>query len=128
MPPAPLPFSRLLALDKTVHEPARLAILTALSACRSASFTYLLALTALTHGNLHVHLSKLRERGFVETDKEYAGGYSNTDVRLTAAGRRALAEHWEQLSQLKRFSSHPSAADDDPPMRRPTRGQARARR
>lgn len=43
-------FSDLSTLDRVVHEAARLAVLTALSACRSAQFQYLLALTRLTPG------------------------------------------------------------------------------
>lgn len=35
------PFEELAGLDRMIHEPARLAILTALSACRSADFTFL---------------------------------------------------------------------------------------
>ena len=110
---SPLPFDRLAALDKTVHEPARLAILSALSACRSALFTYLLALTGLTQGNLHVHLSKLKEHGFVEIDKEYAGGYSSTSVRLTSAGRNAITEHWQQLLDLKHDAEEEGNPEED---------------
>jgi DNA-binding MarR family transcriptional regulator len=101
---SPLPFNRLLALDKAIHEPARLAILTALAACHSASFTYLQALTGLTQGNLHVHLAKMKDRGFVELEKDYAGGYSNTSVRLTPLGARAIARHWQQLADLKQVA------------------------
>ena len=96
-----LRFDRLAALDKTIHEPARLAILTALSACQSASFNYLLSLTGLTQGNLHVHLSKLKARGFIEMDKEYTGSYSSTSVKLTTLGKKAIDQHWRQLSDLK---------------------------
>ena len=34
-------FQELTELDKLVHEPARLALLTALAACRKADFMYL---------------------------------------------------------------------------------------
>lgn len=101
MPRSLLSFDRLAALDKTIHEPARLAILTALSACQSASFTYLLSLTGLTQGNLHVHLSKLKARGFVQVEKEYAGSYSSTSVSLTPLGKKAIDLHWRQLADLK---------------------------
>ena len=103
---SPLRFDRLAALDKTIHAPARLAILSALSACQSASFTYLLALTGLTQGNLHVHLAKLKSRGLIELEKGFAGGYSSTSVRLTSIGRKAIAQHWEQLAALKHVAAH----------------------
>jgi DNA-binding transcriptional ArsR family regulator len=102
---SPLRFDRLAALDKTIHEPARLAILSALSACQSASFTFLLALTGLTQGNLHVHLAKLKSRGLIEIEKGYAGGYSSTSVQLTALGRKAITQHWDQLAALKHVAA-----------------------
>jgi DNA-binding MarR family transcriptional regulator len=97
----PEPFDRLAALDKAVHEPARLAILTALSACRSAEFRYLQALTGLTQGNLSVHLTKLSEKGFIAIEKSFDGRYPATSVSLTPVGRRAIAEHWQQLDALR---------------------------
>jgi DNA-binding transcriptional ArsR family regulator len=101
MPRTPDSFDRLAALDKSVHEPARLAILTALSACRSAQFRFLQSLTGLTQGNLSIHLSKLAEKGFIDIDKTFAGRYPATNVRLTAAGRKAISEHWRQLDGLR---------------------------
>ena len=94
-------FDQLAALDKTIHEPARLAILTALSACHSAQFQYLLALTGLTQGNLSMHLSKLEERGLITIEKGYSGKYPSTSVHLTDAGDKAVTRHWKQLESLK---------------------------
>ena len=39
------PFEQLANLDRMVHDPARLAILTALSACERADFLFLLRIT-----------------------------------------------------------------------------------
>ena len=97
----PRPFETLPALDRVVHEPARLAILSALSACHSAEFRFLQALTALTQGNLSVHLTKLEEAGLIEKERRFEGSYPSTSVRLTAAGRKAIAHHWKQLEALK---------------------------
>jgi DNA-binding transcriptional ArsR family regulator len=94
-------FDRLAALDKAVHEPARLAILTALSACRSANFRFLQSVTGLTQGNLSVHLTKLADKSFIEIDKTFKGRYPETHVRLTAAGRTAISNHWRQLDDLR---------------------------
>ena len=54
-------------LDRTIHEPARLAILTVLSAADSADFVYLQRATGLTKGNLSSHLTKLEAAGLVAT-------------------------------------------------------------
>src|SRR3954463_6593050 len=97
----PDPFDRPAALDKAVHEPARLAILTALSACRSAEFRYLQALTGLTQGNLSVHLTKRTHKGCIDIEKSFDGRYPATSVSLTPVGRRAITEHWQQLDALR---------------------------
>jgi len=103
-------FDRLAALDKSVHEPARLAILTALSACRSAQFKFLQSVTGLTQGNLSLHLTKLAEKGFIEIDKTFDGRYPKTNVRLTVSGRKAISEHWRQLDDLRAAAK--TIADD----------------
>jgi DNA-binding MarR family transcriptional regulator len=84
-----------------VHEPARLAALTALSACESADFVFLQRLTGLQPGNLSQHLAKLEEAGFVTLTKAFAGKYRQTTVRITEAGRKAVAQHWKRLDALK---------------------------
>ena len=99
-------FDELATLDKRVHEPARLAILTALTACRGAKFTYLQALTGLTQGNLSVHLKKLEEAGFVVLERGFEGNYRNTLVRITGPGRSAIDAHWKQLEALRRAAKH----------------------
>ena len=98
------PFERLGALDRLVHEPARLALLTALAACRRADFMFLLRLTGLTRGNLSVHLSKLEEGGLVRVEKGFVGRRPNTRVSLTERGRRAIERHWQELDELRRAS------------------------
>jgi len=95
------PFSALADLDRIVHEPARLAILTALGACRSADFLYLQRLTGLTKGNLSSHLSKLETAGLVRVEKAFVGKTPTTQLELTAEGRRVIERHWKQLERLR---------------------------
>jgi DNA-binding MarR family transcriptional regulator len=94
-------FDDLVDLDRTVHEPVRLGILTALSACQSASFRFLQALLGLTQGNLGTHLHRLEEAGLIEVVKRFAGKTPETRVRLTDAGRAAIEQHWAKLQQLR---------------------------
>lgn len=93
-------FEILAGLDKIVHEPARLALLTALSACTSADFVSLQRLTGLTKGNLSTHLSKLEEAGLVVIEKQFVGKRPNTVIHLTPEGRAAIVFHWQQLERL----------------------------
>lgn len=94
------PFSDL-DLNRLVHEPARLGILTALSACDEADFLFLLNLTGLTKGNLSSHLSKLEQGGLVAIRKTFEGKQPVTYVRLTPEGRAALKVHWKRLDVLR---------------------------
>jgi DNA-binding transcriptional ArsR family regulator len=95
------PFEELANLDKLIHEPARLAILTALSACESADFTALRRLTGLSDGNLSVQLSKVEEAGLVDIQKQFIAKKSNTRVKITKKGLAAVQRHWGQLTAIK---------------------------
>jgi DNA-binding MarR family transcriptional regulator len=88
-------------IDRTIHEPVRLALLTTLSACKSADFLYLQRLIGLTPGNLSSHLSKLEEARLVWIEKEIRSKRTHTRVGLTDFGREAIAHHWEQLQALR---------------------------
>jgi hypothetical protein len=59
----PTPFEHLAALNRLVHDPSRLAILTALSACEKADFTFLLNVTGLTKGNLRATSRSSNKQG-----------------------------------------------------------------
>ena len=107
----PTPFEEMSALDRLVHEPARLAILTALSACRACDFLYLQSLTALSRGNLSNHLQKLHEGGLVAIEKGFNGRMPRTMARLTNAGRDAIDRHWTQLDELRSRAHEWRAAD-----------------
>lgn len=98
------PFEEFADLDRLIHEPARLAITTALSACEDADFLFLQSLTGLSKGNLSSHLGKLETAGLVEIIKTFDGKRPQTRVRLTPAGRRAVDEHWERLDGLRKRS------------------------
>jgi len=96
------PFEDLANLDRFVHEPARLAILTALAACKSADFTYLLSLTGLANGHLSQRLARLESGGLITLEKTFARKMPRTVIRITPDGRRAVDEHWRRLGQMRR--------------------------
>lgn len=84
-------------VDRLIHEPARLAILTNLFVVDSANATYLLQQTGLTWGNLGSHLGKLEEAGYVEVTKGYRGKKPETTIEITAEGRAALLDYRDRL-------------------------------
>ena len=91
-------------MDRLIHEPARLTILTALSACKSADFLFLQRLIGLTPGNLSSHLTKLEEAGLLWMDKRIIARRPHTQVGLTDSGRAAIDRHWQQLEDLHRHA------------------------
>ncbi len=90
------------ALDRLIHEPARLSILTALAAVESADFVALQRLTSLTAGNLSSHLTKLEEAELITLDKSFVNRRPNTQVAITTRGRAAIDGHWKKLDSLRR--------------------------
>ncbi|HEV2855764.1 MAG TPA: transcriptional regulator [Thermoanaerobaculia bacterium] len=100
------PFEQLANLDRRVHDPARLSILTALSACERADFLFLLRITGLTKGNLSSHLSKLEEAGLVEIEKRFLEKKPQTLVRLSEAGRQTIEDYWKEMETLRESTAN----------------------
>jgi len=98
------PFEELAGLDRLIHEPARLSILTALASCKSADYLFLRRLTGLTGGNLSSHLSKLEEGGLIQIEKRFVDKRPNTQVQITEKGRITIERHWIQLENLRKDS------------------------
>jgi DNA-binding MarR family transcriptional regulator len=97
-----------LLLDRLIHEPARLAIMTVLSSVKAADFVFLQRTTGLTKGNLSSHLTTLEEAGLVMIEKRFVNKKPNTKVELTPVGRERIAQHWRQLERLKHLSETPA--------------------
>ena len=91
---------RLTELDRLIHEPARLLIVTILSTVESADFLFLQRETELTKGNLSAHLRKLEDAGYVKIEKTYKGKLPLTVCKLTAAGTKAVTEYRQQLQSF----------------------------
>lgn len=92
-------------VDRLLHEPARLMIVTILAAVQEADFLYLLSETGLTKGNLSAHLSKLEAAEYIEIKKSFRGKIPQTLLSLTPAGLAAFDTYRRQLQGiLKRLS------------------------
>jgi DNA-binding MarR family transcriptional regulator len=87
----------LITLDRVIHEPARLAIMTVLYAAGEADFLYLQHECGLTQGNLSSHLARLEEAGHVKIEKTFKGKYPLTICRLTRSGRSALESYAQKM-------------------------------
>ena len=99
------PQEQIPELDRLIHEPARLAILTVLNACLSADFLFLLRATGLSKGNLSVQLTRLEEAGLVSVERGFVEKKTHTTVSLTRNGRRELARYWDTVDRLRSFTA-----------------------
>jgi DNA-binding transcriptional ArsR family regulator len=88
-------------IDRVVHEPARLAILTVLSSCEEADFLFLERATKLSRGNLSVQLTRLEDAGVIEIDKRIEHKRTLTTAKLSDRGRHTLNAYWESMNALR---------------------------
>lgn len=95
------------ALDRTIHEPVRLAIISALAVNESLTFNELKSLLKVTDGNLSVHARKLEEAGFVECTKSFAGRVPRTDYQVTTEGRAALEKYIAHMESILKATKGP---------------------
>lgn len=86
-------------VDRLVHEPARLLILSQLYVIEAGDFLFIQKQTGLTKGNLSSHLAKLEDAGYVEITKEFQGKRPRTLLQLTPSGREAFSRHVDSLRQ-----------------------------
>jgi DNA-binding MarR family transcriptional regulator len=88
---------RIAGLDKVIHEPGRLAIVSYLAVVEEADFLFLLDQTGLTRGNMSSHIAKLEKAGYLEVDKTFVEKIPRTTYRLTARGCEAFESYRTNL-------------------------------
>lgn len=92
--------SSFLQLDRLIHEPARLMILTILAGAESVEFRFIERISGLSKGNLSSHMSKLENAGLIEVIKTFRAKRPLTTLRITPAGRAGLARYREHLAEV----------------------------
>jgi DNA-binding transcriptional ArsR family regulator len=90
------------ALSRVLHEPNRLAIISALGgAVDGLSFSELKTACDLTDGNLNRHLKALEEEKIIAQRKEAPGGKRpRTTITLTPAGRKRFVKYLATLEEV----------------------------
>jgi DNA-binding transcriptional ArsR family regulator len=97
-----------MGIDRLVHEPARMAVLSVLDGVAEADFLFLQRILGLTKGNLSAHLSKLEAAGLITVAKAFVRNVPQTTLAITPLGRAARARHWEQLERMRDLGRPPS--------------------
>jgi DNA-binding MarR family transcriptional regulator len=105
--PSPFAYE---GLDRTIHEKARLGVLTSLAANpKGLSFSDLKKLCGLTDGNLSRHIQVLQEAGLVSVTKTFEGVRPLTTCRMTPEGRRRFIDYLAVLEQVVRDAAKAEA-------------------
>jgi DNA-binding transcriptional ArsR family regulator len=91
-------------INRIVHEPARLAILSVLAACERADFLFLERATGLTRGNLSVQLTRLEDAGLIKIEKTIERKRTLTTVSLARRGRQSLDSYWQTMEALRAYA------------------------
>lgn len=97
-----LDLSKLVEVDRIIHEPARTIIMAVLYGVESADFKFLLSMTKLSKGNLSVQTRKLQEVAYLKIEKSFQNNYPHTEYRLTKKGRAAFRAYVEKLKWLSK--------------------------
>jgi len=90
------------ALERIFHEPARLAIMSALCAASGEGKTFgeLKADCRLTDGNLNRHLAVLEEAGAIRIRKEFVDSKPRTTVFLAPVGLTRFRQYLDALEEM----------------------------
>jgi DNA-binding transcriptional ArsR family regulator len=96
--------TRAVNLDRLIHDRTRLAIISALAASSTLTFTELKQLLDLSDGNLSVHARKLEDAGYLTCTKGFEGRLPRTEFSLTEAGHRALRQYLDHMEAIIRHA------------------------
>lgn len=84
-------------INKLIHEPARLMLMSFLFVIESADFLFLMRQTGLTKGNLSSHLSKLEAGGYLEIEKKFVDKIPRTLIKLSELGRQEFIDYRKKM-------------------------------
>jgi DNA-binding MarR family transcriptional regulator len=87
-------------LERLIHEPVRLALVSALAANDSLTFSQIKALLNITDGNLSVHARKLEDAEYISCKKGFAGRMPQSLYKLTAKGRQAFEKYVDHMESI----------------------------
>ncbi|MBD2700085.1 transcriptional regulator [Spirosoma sp. BT702] len=87
-------------LQKAFESRIKLGIMAALAINKSLDFNSLKDFLDVTDGNLASHLKALEKEEFIQVEKSFVSGKSNTNYAATELGRKAFNDHLNALEKL----------------------------
>jgi DNA-binding MarR family transcriptional regulator len=94
------PIIPILTIDRIIHEPARMLIMSILYAASEVDFLFLLNETDLTKGNIATHTRKLEEEGYIKIKKEFIGKKTHSTYVMTTAGKKCFKAYCESMYDI----------------------------
>lgn len=99
---------RITQLDRMIHDPSRLALVTALEAYRPEAlhFGTLQRLTGLSRGNISGHIGRLERASYVEVERRFVGKRPRASARrvpvvLTKQGVGKVLHYLKEIRQIR---------------------------
>jgi DNA-binding MarR family transcriptional regulator len=93
-------------LDRLIHEPVRLRIMSVLTQVDKADFNFMLTALGVTKGNLSCHMDRLEQAGYINVTKGFNGKIPHTAYQPTRKGRAALKAYWKHLDEIRAGLGH----------------------
>ena len=84
-------------LDPILHSQLRLAVMSLLISVKEAEFTYLKEKTQASAGNLSVQITKLKDAGYIDVQKQFKDNYPQTMCQITKEGIKAFEQYVNNL-------------------------------
>jgi DNA-binding MarR family transcriptional regulator len=87
-------------VNKLIHAPIRLGIMTILNSVKEVNFIYLREKLDVTDGNLSSHMEKLEKEGYVNVKKSFVDKKPNTVYSITEKGKKAFRVYLQHLERI----------------------------
>jgi DNA-binding transcriptional ArsR family regulator len=100
-------------IDELLHNPIRLALVTALSQVEYGDFQWLKEVANTTDGNLATHLRKLEDAGYILVEKTFKGRKPASYYRLSDVGALKFKHYIRVLSDFIHALDADNAAGQD---------------
>ena len=87
-------------IDKVIHVPSRLIIMSYLFVVKNADMIFFKRKTNLSWGNLSTHASKLEEAGYITIDKVFRDKKPVTILEITQNGISAFKKYRSIMNEV----------------------------
>jgi DNA-binding MarR family transcriptional regulator len=90
-------------IEKFIHEPSRLQILSILSSVDKADMIFLRNQLQLTWGNISFHATKLEEKAYISIEKTILNKKTYTVLQITELGLKQLRKYRKAINNFLDF-------------------------